>query len=65
MMRRERNKNTRERGHAVVEIALMAPRIFFLFVGIYDVGVYSYAAICTQNAARAAALAAAQTPSNS
>ena len=61
MMQRERNKNKRERGHAVIEIALMAPWIFLLFIGIYDVGFYSYAAICTQNAARAAALAAAET----
>ena len=55
MMRRERNKNTRERGQAAVEVTLMAPWIFFLFVGILDTGFYSYAAICTQNAARAAA----------
>src|ERR1700674_2519077 len=52
----KRNKNTRERGHAVVEIALMAPWIFFLFVGVFDVGFFSYAAICTQNAARQAAV---------
>jgi Flp pilus assembly protein TadG len=55
-MRRKPNKNTRERGQAFVEVTLMAPWIFFLFVGILDVGFYSYAAICTQNAARAAAV---------
>ena len=55
MMRQERNKNTRERGQAALEVTLMAPWIFFLFVGILDTGFYSYAAICTQNAARAAA----------
>jgi Flp pilus assembly protein TadG len=54
-MQRKRNKNTRERGQAVMEVTLMAPWIFFLFVGILDTGFYSYAAICTQNAARAAA----------
>jgi len=53
----------RDRGGAIVEVALMAPWIFFLFVGIFDFGFYAYAAICTQNAARAVALAAAQTTS--
>jgi len=55
-MQRERNKNIRERGQAMLEVTLMAPWIFFLFVGILDTGFYSYAAICTQNAARAAAI---------
>jgi len=54
-MQPEQKKNTRERGQAVLEVTLMAPWIFFLFVGILDTGFYSYAAICTQNAARAAA----------
>ena len=49
-----------QRGNAVVEVALMAPWIFFLFVGVFDMGFYCYAAICTQNAARAVALASAQ-----
>jgi Flp pilus assembly protein TadG len=44
----------------VVEVALMAPWIFFLFVGVFDIGFYCYAAICTQNAARAVALSYAQ-----
>lgn len=51
-----------ESGSSIVEVALMAPWIFFLFVGIFDFGFYSYAAICTQSAARVVALAAAQTP---
>jgi Flp pilus assembly protein TadG len=55
-----RNTKTRERGQAMVEVTLMAPWIFFLFIGITDVGFYSYAAICTQNAARAAAVQTAQ-----
>ena len=50
-----------QRGNAVVEVALMAPWIFFLFLGVFDVGFYCYAAICTQNAARAVALSHAQT----
>lgn len=45
------------KGQAMVEVALMAPWIFFLFVGVLDFGFYSYAAICTQNAARVAAIA--------
>jgi len=49
-----------QRGNAVVEVALMAPWIFFLFVGVFDVGFFCYAAICTQNAARAVALSYAQ-----
>jgi len=39
-----------------VEVALMMPWLAFLFVGVLDFGFYSYAAICTQNAARAAAM---------
>ena len=45
----------RERGGSIVEVALLAPWIFFLFVGIFDLGFYAYGIICTQNAARAAA----------
>jgi len=44
------------RGHAVVETALIAPWIFFLFVGVLDFGFYSYALIAVQNATRVAAL---------
>ena len=40
----------------MVEVALMAPWIFFLFIGVFDFGVYAYSCICAQNAARAAAL---------
>ena len=53
-MRREKR-----RGMAIVETALMAPWIFFLFVGVLDMGFFCYAAICTQNAARAVAMAGA------
>ncbi len=44
------------RGGAVVEAALLMPWLAFLFVGVLDFGFYSYAAICTQNAARAVAM---------
>lgn len=49
-------RNHRESGNSIVEVALLAPWIFFLFVGIFDLGFYTYAVICTENAARAAAL---------
>ena len=60
LVRRKR----RESGHAVVEIALLAPWIFFLFVGVFDMGFYSYAIICTENAARAAAIQTAANPTS-
>lgn len=44
------------KGHAVIELSLMMPWIFFLFVGALDFGFYSYALISVQNAARIAAL---------
>ena len=51
-MRSKRHRN----GHSVMEVALMAPWIFFLFVGVLDFGFYAYAIISTENAARAAVL---------
>ena len=51
-------------GHAIIETTLMMPWIFFLFVGVLDFGFYSYAIICTQNAARAAAVANAFSTGN-
>jgi hypothetical protein len=36
-------------------LALFAPWIFFLMIGAFDWGFYSYALICTQSAARVAA----------
>lgn len=47
---------TDEAGHAIVEIALMAPWIFLLFAAIFDFGFYAYAMIATSNAARVAVL---------
>lgn len=43
----------RRSGHAVVEMALMAPWIFLLFIMVFDLGFYNYAVIATANAARA------------
>jgi Flp pilus assembly protein TadG len=45
-----------EKGHAVMEVALLAPWIFFLFVGTFDCGFYLNALISVQNAAESAAL---------
>ena len=52
------SKRGGRRGHAAVELALIGPWIFFLFVGVLDFGFYSYALIAVQNAARVAALTA-------
>jgi|SRR5690348_5619459 Flp pilus assembly protein TadG len=45
---------TGRRGHAVIEVSLMAPWVFFLFMGIVDFGFYAYASIATEGAARVA-----------
>ena len=47
---------TRERGTSVVEVTLMSPWIFLLFMGIINFGFYAYAMIAVENAARVAAL---------
>src|SRR5438132_90893 len=46
----------RQRGGAMVEMALLAPWVFLLFIGALDWGFYAYALICLQDAARSAAL---------
>jgi uncharacterized membrane protein len=50
------SKRRKSRGSAMVETAFMMPWLAFLFIGILDVGFYYYAAICTQEAARVAAI---------
>lgn len=47
---------SRRSGHSVLEVALLSPWIFFLFIGALDWGFFSYALISTQSAARVAAL---------
>src|SRR5579859_6278481 len=54
MMNHRVRDNRPRRGHAVIEIALLAPWIFFLFIGAVDLGFYNYAIISTENAARVA-----------
>jgi Flp pilus assembly protein TadG len=61
-MERPMKRKTSESGSSIVEVALLAPWIFFLFVGVFDFGFYAYGAICTQNAARIAALQTASNP---
>lgn len=56
MMTTSTKRKRREGGNSIVEVALLAPWIFFLFVGIFDLGFYTYAVICTENAARAGAI---------
>jgi Flp pilus assembly protein TadG len=52
------------RGGAVLEMALLAPWIFFLFIGALDWGFYSYALISMQAATRTATLYASSTVAN-
>jgi hypothetical protein len=54
-MQSNTNRKSR-RGNAVIEVALMAPWIFLLFVSVLDFGFYAYAFISVENAARAAVL---------
>lgn len=51
---RSARENTR--GSAMVELCLMAPWIFFLFIGVMDFGYFAYAAIQVESAARVAAM---------
>jgi Flp pilus assembly protein TadG len=46
----------RTSGHAILELALIGPWVFFLFIGAFDWGFYAYALISLQSAARSAAL---------
>jgi len=51
------SKTTRkERGSTMLEMALLAPWIFFLFVGALDWGFYAYSLISLETATRTAAL---------
>lgn len=54
-----RRKLRRQRGHAVMELALFSPVMIFLFIGALDLGFYCYALVCTESAARVAAEATA------
>ena len=43
------------RGSALLEISLLAPWVLFLFVGAFDMGMYTYSMIGVENATRVAA----------
>ena len=51
-----KNRREKQKGHAVLEAAFLAPWVIFLFVGAFDMGFYCYALICTENAARIGAM---------
>jgi Flp pilus assembly protein TadG len=50
----------RQSGQAVVEVTLLVPWVVFSFVAAFNFGIFAYALISTQNAARSAAMYAAQ-----
>jgi Flp pilus assembly protein TadG len=62
-MQRPKRLRSDCRGHAVIEVALLSPWIFFLLMGTFDMGFYAHAIIATQNAARAAAAYTSRHPS--
>ena len=47
-------------GNSLVEFCLLLPWYFFLFVGSYDFGMYSYSLIAVEDGARVAALNASR-----
>src|SRR5665213_597431 len=56
------------RGNSIIEFTILAPWYIFLFIGAFDMGIYGYALISVQSAARIAALycsASASTASDS
>jgi len=50
----------RRSGQAVVEVTLLIPWLVFSFVAAFNFGIFAYALISTQNAARSAAMYASQ-----
>jgi Flp pilus assembly protein TadG len=44
-----------EKGNAMVELALVAPILFFLVLAAFDFGIYAYSFISVENAARVGA----------
>jgi Flp pilus assembly protein TadG len=56
-----RRKKT-QGGNAMVEVALLAPWVFFLFIGVFDLGFYAYELICVEGATQAAAAQTATSP---
>jgi Flp pilus assembly protein TadG len=52
----QRNRTGGRNGNNIIEFAFMLPWYLFLFVGAVDMGLYSYALISVQNAARVSAI---------
>jgi Flp pilus assembly protein TadG len=50
------NRKRHSSGHAVVEFSLAIPWLFFLFVGVFDAGIYAYSLVSVESAARTATL---------
>ena len=48
-------RSRRKRGSSLVELTLISPWLLFLFVGVVDVGFFTYSLIAVENAARIAA----------
>ena len=55
-------RRRRTRGGAVLELALLSPWVFFLFIGVLDWGFYGYALISMQAAAHSAVLFTSASP---
>lgn len=56
MMSLPGSRNSRRKGNNIIEFALIAPWYVLLGAGAFDLGVYNYALIGVQNAARIAAM---------
>jgi Flp pilus assembly protein TadG len=52
------------RGSSLVEFALMFPMLFFLLLGIVDMGIYCYSLVCVQDATRMTTLFASSSIGN-
>jgi Flp pilus assembly protein TadG len=50
------NLRSSRKGNNIIEFAILAPWYVFMTVGAFDMGIYNYALIGTQNAARTVAL---------
>lgn len=52
-----------QQGHSAVEVALILPWLVYCFVGAFDLGIYSYALISAQSAARVVGMYASSSTS--
>jgi Flp pilus assembly protein TadG len=50
------SRQQRRSGNSIIEFAFIAPWFILLFVGSFDLGLYSYALIAVENGARVAAI---------